>query len=127
MIGENSSGMENSDKSKKKIESTAKAPSFTVNDGLVVASLKTLYKTKIRPIEKFTYFSKFHHSEILDSELQAKPLVLLIGQYSTGKTSFIKKLLGCDYPGIHIGPEVMSQRTLIIDFVYLFMCQLANN
>jgi polynucleotide 5'-kinase involved in rRNA processing len=84
----------------------SKPSSFTANDGLVVTNLKALYKNKVRPIEKATYFSKFHHSEILDSELQAKPIVLLVGQYSTGKTSFIKKLIGCDYPGIHIGPEV---------------------
>ena len=31
--------------------------------------------------------------------------MLLLGQYSTGKTTFIKHLLGRDYPGIHIGPE----------------------
>jgi EH domain-containing protein 1 len=40
----------------------------------------------------------------LPSELSAKPQILLLGQYSTGKTSFIRKLIGCDYPGIHIGP-----------------------
>ena len=30
---------------------------------------------------------------------------MLIGQYSTGKTTFIKHLIGMDYPEIHIGPE----------------------
>ena len=32
-------------------------------------------------------------------------MVLLVGQYSTGKTSFIRYLLERDFPGIRIGPE----------------------
>ncbi|CAH8496601.1 unnamed protein product, partial [Heterobilharzia americana] len=32
-------------------------------------------------------------------------MVLLIGQYSTGKTTFIRYLIGEDFPGIRIGPE----------------------
>lgn len=34
-----------------------------------------------------------------NSDFDAKPMVMLLGQYSTGKTTFIKHLLGCDYPG----------------------------
>jgi EH domain-containing protein 1 len=49
---------------------------------------------------------RFHAPEILPAELAAKPQVLLLGQYSTGKTTFIRSLIGTDYPGIHIGPEV---------------------
>jgi EH domain-containing protein 1 len=37
--------------------------------------------------------------------LDAKPMVLLLGQYSTGKTTFINYLLEGSYPGAHIGPE----------------------
>ena len=77
-------------------------------DGIVIRQLKTLYSTRLLPIEKQYLFSKLHYPEILDSELSAKPTVLLVGQYSTGKTSFIKNLLGMDYPEIHIGPEVPS-------------------
>lgn len=76
-------------------------------DGIVIRQLKTLYSTRLLPIEKQYLFSKLHYPEILDSELSAKPTVLLVGQYSTGKTSFIKNLLGMDYPEIHIGPEVL--------------------
>jgi EH domain-containing protein 1 len=32
-------------------------------------------------------------------------MVLLVGQYSTGKTTFIRYLLESDFPGIRIGPE----------------------
>jgi EH domain-containing protein 1 len=34
-----------------------------------------------------------------DSDFDAKPMVMLLGQYSTGKTTFIKHLLRCEYPG----------------------------
>lgn len=34
-----------------------------------------------------------------NSDFDAKPMVMLLGQYSTGKTTFIKHLLRCNYPG----------------------------
>lgn len=37
-----------------------------------------------------------------DSDFNAKPMVMLLGQYSTGKTTFIKHLLKCNYPGMSI-------------------------
>ena len=88
--------------------SNAIKSSFTVNDTNVVRELKNLYKNTVQPIEKTCLFGRFNYPEILDSELQSKPTVLIVGQYSTGKTSFIRHLIGCDYPGIHIGPEVTN-------------------
>jgi hypothetical protein len=41
---------------------------------------------------------------------EAKPQVLLVGQYSVGKTSFIRYLLGQDFPGQRIGPEPTTDR-----------------
>lgn len=34
-----------------------------------------------------------------NSDFDAKPMVMLLGQYSTGKTTFIKHLLKSSYPG----------------------------
>ena len=85
-------------------------------DASVIRELKLLYTKRLLPIEKQYFFSKLHYPEILEAELSAKPTVLLVGQYSTGKTSFIKNLLGMDYPEIHIGPEVI--RTLTCDSYY---------
>ena len=36
------------------------------------------------------------------SDFDAKPMVMLLGQYSTGKTTFIKHLLKCSYPGFSL-------------------------
>lgn len=60
---------------------------------------------QIRPLEEAYKFGSFFSSLLTESDFEAKPSVLLLGQYSTGKTTFIKHLLGRDYPGIHIGPE----------------------
>ena len=43
--------------------------------------------------EKYRYHS-FHSPALNDADFGAKPLVMLVGQYSTGKTSFIRYLLG---------------------------------
>ncbi|MCI32082.1 EH domain-containing protein 1-like, partial [Trifolium medium] len=49
-----------------------------------------------------------------DSDFDAKPMVMLLGQYSTGKTTFIKHLLRCEYPGAHIGPEPTTDRFVAV-------------
>ena len=51
---------------------------------------------------------------MLASEIASKPTVLLLGQYSVGKTSFIRHLIGCEYPGMHIGPEPTTDRFIAV-------------
>ena len=82
----------------------------SAGDARLVRDLKTLYSKRLLPIEKSCLFSKFHNPEILDAEMAAKPTVLLVGQYSTGKTSLIRHLIGMDYPEMHIGPEPTTDR-----------------
>ncbi|XP_052379617.1 EH domain-containing protein 3-like [Oncorhynchus keta] len=72
----------------------------TVSDGL-----KKLYKTKLLPLEEHYKFHEFHSPALEDADFDKKPMVLLVGQYSTGKTSFIRYLLEQDFPGMRIGPE----------------------
>lgn len=43
-------------------------------------------------------------------------MVMLVGQYSTGKTTFIKYLLEQDFPGIRIGPEPTTDRYVKLFF-----------
>ena len=67
--------------------------------------LKKIYQTKLLPLEKAYNFHEFVSPALTDPDFDAKPMILFVGQYSTGKTSFIKYLLEQDYPGIRIGPE----------------------
>ena len=42
-------------------------------------------------------------------------MVMLVGQYSTGKTTFIRYLLEQDFPGIRIGPEPTTDRFVCVN------------
>lgn len=71
----------------------------------VIDGLKKCYRSKLLPLEQMYRFHEFHSPQLDDSDFESKPMVLLVGQYSTGKTSFIRYLLESDFPGIRIGPE----------------------
>jgi GTP-binding protein EngB required for normal cell division len=55
-------------------------------------------------------FGDFASPTFTNSDFDAKPMVLLLGQYSVGKTSFIRYLIGRDFPGARIGPEPTTDR-----------------
>lgn len=80
----------------------------------VIEELKRIYKTKLLPLEKMYNYELFHSPPITDSEFDSKPQVLLLGQYSVGKTTFIRYLMGRDYPGQRIGPEPTTDRFVAV-------------
>jgi len=80
----------------------------------IVDGLKRVYFEKVRPLEEMFKFGSFFSPLMAESDFEAKPMVLLLGQYSTGKTTFIKHLLGREYPGTHIGPEPTTDRFVVI-------------
>ncbi|KAF9290902.1 hypothetical protein BGZ88_007136 [Linnemannia elongata] len=80
----------------------------------VYRDLTQIYKRKIRPLETTYNFEGFHSAPLTDSDILAKPMVLLLGQYSTGKTTFIKHLIESDYPGSHIGVEPTTDRFVAV-------------
>jgi hypothetical protein len=49
----------------------------------VYRDLTQIYKRKIRPLETTYNFEGFHSAPLTDSDILAKPMVLLLGQYST--------------------------------------------
>ncbi|KAM6969373.1 EH domain-containing protein 4 [Tautogolabrus adspersus] len=71
----------------------------------VTEGLQTLYTKKLLPLEEQYLFHDFHSPALEPADFQSKPMVLLVGQYSTGKTTFIRYLLEQDFPGMRIGPE----------------------
>jgi len=80
----------------------------------VINELKALYKEKLLPLEQTFKFDYFHTPFMTDAEFDSRPSVLLVGQYSTGKTSFIRYLLGTDFPGQRIGPEPTTDRFVAV-------------
>ncbi|XP_075048938.1 EH domain-containing protein 4 [Mixophyes fleayi] len=71
----------------------------------VTGGLQTLYSGKLLPLEEHYRFHEFHSPALEDADFKNVPMVLLVGQYSTGKTTFIRYLLEQDFPGMRIGPE----------------------
>nr|XP_027210270.1 EH domain-containing protein 1-like isoform X1 [Penaeus vannamei] len=82
----------------------AKKKQLDVYDS-VLEGLRKIYKAKVHPLESSYQFHDFHSPALDDPDFDAKPMILLVGQYSTGKTTFIRYLLERDFPGIRIGPE----------------------
>lgn len=80
----------------------------------VTEGLKKLYKSKLFPLEEHYKFHDFHSPRLDDPDFDAKPMILLVGQYSTGKTTFIRYLLEQDFPGIRIGPEPTTDRFIAV-------------
>ncbi|KAL3322460.1 hypothetical protein AABB24_039858 [Solanum stoloniferum] len=80
----------------------------------IVDGLKKLYLQKLKPLEATYHFNDFVSPLLTNSDFDAKPMVMLLGQYSTGKTTFIKHLLGTSYPGAHIGPEPTTDRFVVV-------------
>ncbi|EPS68571.1 hypothetical protein M569_06192, partial [Genlisea aurea] len=80
----------------------------------IIDGLKKLYVQKLKPLETTYLFNDFVSPLLTNSDFDAKPMVMLLGQYSTGKTTFIKHLLGSTYPGAHIGPEPTTDRFVVV-------------
>lgn len=80
----------------------------------VVEGLRRIYKKKILPLEEYYMFHDFHSPPLEDADFDSKPMILLVGQYSTGKTTFIRYLLEKDFPGIRIGPEPTTDRFIAV-------------
>ncbi|CAM9541226.1 unnamed protein product, partial [Choristocarpus tenellus] len=66
----------------------------------------------ILPLEESSKFSHFHSPPLNPADFDAKPMVLIVGQYSVGKTSFIRSLLKKDFPGQRVGPEPTTDRCI---------------
>ncbi|XP_038129084.1 EH domain-containing protein 2-like [Cyprinodon tularosa] len=80
-------------------------PKTVGNVNVVTEELKNLYNKRLLSIEKHYSFHHFHSPSYEDADFDSKPMVLVMGQYSTGKTTFIRYLLEEDFPGSRVGPE----------------------
>lgn len=101
-------------------EVSSYAPEVNVAEGqdfdkeLVFGELKKMYKRKMLPLELNSKFGHFASPPLGPGDFDAKPMVLLLGQYSVGKTSFLRSLVGRDFPGQRIGPEPTTDRFLCV-------------
>lgn len=82
----------------------------TFDKEYILKGLARLYRKKILPLELASRYGHFHSPPLSPSDFDAPPMILLLGQYSVGKTSFVKYLLGREFPGIRVGPEPTTDR-----------------
>ncbi|TYI03220.1 hypothetical protein ES332_A11G321500v1 [Gossypium tomentosum] len=87
----------------------------SIQDGL-----KKLYTRKLKPLEVTYCFNDFVSPLLTNSDFDAKPMVMLLGQYSTGKTTFSKHMLKCSYPGVRIGPEPTTDRFVVVMLMRIY-------
>ena len=81
----------------------------------IPSTLAQLYKAKLYPLEEYTRFQEFHSPLLDDAHFTSRPMVLLIGQYSTGKTTFLRYLVEKDFPGMRIGPEPTTDGFMVLE------------
>jgi len=82
----------------------------------IANGLKNIYKENIKPIEELYKFDYFFSPFMEDVDFESKPMVLLLGQYSVGKSTFISHVIKRSYPGAHIGPEPTTDRFVAVMF-----------
>ena len=87
---------------------------MTEPDSTVLKQLKKLYKEHLQELETTYKFHRFHSPKLDEGYFDAKPMVLLLGQYSVGKSTFIRYMLGEDYPDIRIGEEPTTENFIAI-------------
>eukprot|EP01129_Flabellula_baltica_P007467 TRINITY_DN2909_c0_g1_i3.p1 TRINITY_DN2909_c0_g1~~TRINITY_DN2909_c0_g1_i3.p1 ORF type:complete len:479 (+),score=132.73 TRINITY_DN2909_c0_g1_i3:77-1513(+) len=59
---------------------------------------------------------EFYSPLLREGDFDKKPIVLMLGQYSVGKTSFIEYVLGKSFPGQRIGPEPTTDRFVAVTY-----------
>ena len=99
---------------------TKVAPKMSVkNVNSLQDGLCKLYMKHVRPLEEKFAFNIFHAPLMKPQDFAAKPAVMMLGQYSVGKTSFIKYLLGDQYPSAVIGPEPTTDRFVVVSHSHI--------
>ncbi|CAG5115089.1 unnamed protein product [Candidula unifasciata] len=78
--------------------------------------LVRIYESAVKPLETIYRYSDLNKDASLEAEILAKPLILLVGPWSTGKTSIINYLLNIEdgKEKLHTGAEPTTT-----DFVVL--------
>jgi len=80
----------------------------------VLHDLRTLYLERILPVEELCHFHKVGNLQLDGASFSSPPMVMLIGPYSAGKTSFIKHLVGKSFPGERVGIEPTTDKFVAI-------------
>lgn len=73
-----------------------------------------IYEETVLPIERRSFFAHFHSPAITPEEFSSRPQVLLLGQYSTGKTSMVRWLTGTECPHFDVRPQPSTDKFMAV-------------
>jgi len=73
-----------------------------------------LYSDSVLPAEESSFFEHFKLRPTTREEFEASPQVLLLGQYSTGKTSMVKWLTGSNSAHFDVRPQPSTDKFMAI-------------
>lgn len=79
-------------------------------------AIMSMYDSVSKLESRFEWLPVLNKAPLTKGQIKAKPLVMMIGGYSTGKTSFIKSLLGKEYRGSHIGVEPTTDKFTYVSY-----------
>lgn len=80
----------------------------------VLRKLWQIYSEKVLPVEEKSFYSHFSAAPISREEFEAKPQVLLLGQYSTGKTSMIRWLTEAETNYLDVRPQPCTDKFIAV-------------
>eukprot|EP00924_Labyrinthula_sp_SR-Ha-C_P005889 snap_masked-scaffold_14-processed-gene-8.12-mRNA-1 protein AED:0.02 eAED:0.02 QI:85/1/1/1/0.66/0.5/4/195/633 len=79
-----------------------------------VSGLLKIYNAGVKQLEKQFKYDEFYTPTLTKADFESKPMVLLIGGFSTGKSSAIKYFVRKEIPGMRIGPEPTTDQFCVI-------------
>lgn len=79
-------------------------------------TLPALYQEKVVPMEKHHEYDQFYSPPLTKAEFDSVPMVMFLGQYSVGKTTMIKYLIGEEYPNSKIGPDPTTDSFTVVNY-----------
>eukprot|EP00928_Gymnodinium_smaydae_P083491 TRINITY_DN6672_c1_g1_i1.p1 TRINITY_DN6672_c1_g1~~TRINITY_DN6672_c1_g1_i1.p1 ORF type:complete len:462 (+),score=122.36 TRINITY_DN6672_c1_g1_i1:51-1388(+) len=98
-----------------KSEEAVAVPASAASQELVaLRQLWSLYEEAVLPVENKSHYQHFHAPPVTVEEYEARPQVLLVGQYSTGKTSVVKWLTGVDSPHFDVRPQPSTDKFMAV-------------
>jgi len=80
----------------------------------VMRQLWNLYEEVVLPIEEESHFPHFHNQPVTKLEFLSNPQVLIVGQYSTGKTSMIKWLTQSNSNYFDVRPQPSTDKFMAV-------------
>lgn len=81
----------------------------------ITGQMKYYYEKGMLPMEKRHRFQEYN-ANMSDPHFDAQPIVMMLGQHSAGKTSFLRYMLGQSYDTLRVGACSTTKKFRIVTF-----------